>query len=157
MENRVLKLVRATEAAPPAGGGALVPFLVGALVLGSAGLAGWLGADEARRKVEVTTLAEQALQLALERGSDDPSVRRTLIDLRRTVGRRPLESRTRVVYASLVLALSTNQDEMQLAGFHAGRAAELSPVTVSVVRAATLEWIVEQALKNATKDRVRCL
>ncbi len=116
----------------------VAPLVLGALALGAAGLGTWLGADEARRTIEVTELAEAAVQLALERGSEDRQVRETLIDLRRTLGWRPLESRTRVVYASLILALSTRVEEMRLAGFHAGRAAQLSPVTVSVVRAATL-------------------
>ncbi len=116
----------------------VAPLALGALALGVAGLGTWFGADEARRKIEVAELAEDAVQLALQRGSEDRQVRETLIDLRRTLGWRPLESRTRVVYASLVLALSTQVEDMRLAGFHAGRAAQLSPVTVSVVRASTL-------------------
>jgi tetratricopeptide (TPR) repeat protein len=43
-----------------------------------------------------------------------------------------------VVYASLLLGLATEMEQMQLAAFHARRAATLAPVTVSVVRAAAL-------------------
>jgi tetratricopeptide (TPR) repeat protein len=108
------------------------------LVVAGALGATWLGADRARRKIEVRDLAEGALQTALARGSEDREVREALLDLRRTLGWRPLETKTRVVYASLVLGLSTRLEEMRLASFHAGRAAELAPVTVPVVRAAAL-------------------
>ena len=138
MEPTGLRLVTGRGAQGSARHFVVAPIVLGALALGVAGLGTGLGADAARRKVEVAQLAEAAVQLALERGSEDRQVRETLIDLRRTLGWRPLESRTRVVYASLVLALSTQVEDMRLAGFHAGRAAQLSPVTVSVVRASTL-------------------
>jgi len=138
VETPGLRLVTARGRQGPRHRFVVAPLVLGALTVGVAALGTWLGADEARRKIEVAKLAEAAVQLALERGSEDPEVRETLIDLRRTLGWRPLESRTRVVYASLVLALSTRIEDMRLAGFHAGRAAQLSPVTVSVVRAATL-------------------
>jgi len=114
------------------------PALLGLGVLGATLTATWLGADDARKVLEVQEMAEQTLQTALERGSEDHDVQGALVDLRRTLGWRPLESKTRVVYASLVLGLATRLDDMHLAAFHAGRAAELSPVTVSVVRAAAL-------------------
>jgi tetratricopeptide (TPR) repeat protein len=115
-----------------------VPAVLGVLVLAGALVATWLGADQARRKIEVRELAEGALQTALERGSEDSDVRAALVDMRRTLGWRPLESKTRVVYASLVLGLASRREDMQLAAFHADRAAELAPVTVPVVRAAAL-------------------
>jgi tetratricopeptide (TPR) repeat protein len=112
--------------------------LLGLLVVGASLAATWLGADDARRTIEVRELAEEALQTALERGSRDRDVRDALVDLRRALGWRPLESKTRVVYASLVLGLATRLEDMRLAAFHADRAADLSPVTVPVVRAAAV-------------------
>jgi len=138
METSELRLVTDADPERPQDRSVPAALLLGALALGAFGLSTWLGADEARRKVEVAALAEAAVQMALERGSEDPQVRETLIELRRTLGWRPLESRTRVVYASLVLALSARAEDAQLAGFQAARAAELSPVTVSVVHAAVL-------------------
>jgi len=137
VETRDLKLVSADrgEAARSRGG---APLALAALVLTAVVTATLGGADAARRKIEVRELAENALQMALDRGSADPEVQATLADLRGTLGWRPLESKTRVIYASLVLGLASSLDDMRLASFHAGRAAELSPVTVPVVRAATL-------------------
>jgi tetratricopeptide (TPR) repeat protein len=112
--------------------------LLGVLVVAGALLGTWLGADQARRKIEVRELAEGALQTALQRGSEDAEVRAALVDMRRTLGWRPLESKTRVVYASLVLGLASGREDMRLAAFHADRAAGLAPVTVPVVRAAAL-------------------
>jgi tetratricopeptide (TPR) repeat protein len=132
-----LRLVVAAEGRgrPPSRRAAL---LLGLFVLLAAVAATWLDAAEARRVVDVREAAETALQQALERGSDDPSVRGTLIRLRRTLGWRPLESKTRVIYSSLVLGLATRLEDMRLAAFHADRAAELAPVTVPVVRSAVL-------------------
>lgn len=139
MEARDLTLIRGDLGRPDRGDGArATPVVLGLVVLAAALLATWLGADRARRKIEVREIAEQAVQMALERGSTDAEVRATLVDLRRTLGWRPLESRTRVVYASLVLGLASRQEDMRLAAFHADRAAELAPVTVPVVHAAAL-------------------
>jgi len=139
LHTRELTLVPG-ETPRPARGGARrsTPALLGAFVLVAAGLATWLDAGKAREVVEVQDLAERTLQTALQRGSEDDAVRAALVDLRTTLGQRPLDSKTRVVYASLVLGLATRVDDMDLAAFHARRAAELSPVTVSVVRAAAV-------------------
>jgi tetratricopeptide (TPR) repeat protein len=96
------------------------------------------GADRARRPIDPVAQAEEASILALERGSRDEDVRRMLTDFRRRLSREPLDTRSRVVYASLLLGLSRNVADMQAAVFHAGTAAELSPVTVPVVRTAAL-------------------
>ena len=136
MEASELRLVPPVAAAVPL---RRLPALAwGLSLVGAAVLATLSGADEARREVEVRELAEQALKTALAEGSAAPEVRETLSGLRRTIGWRPLESKTRVVYASLVLGLSTRIEDMRLAAFHAERAATLAPVTVSVVRAAAL-------------------
>jgi hypothetical protein len=139
VEARELKLIPGERDRPARGGPwRATPAVLGLFVVGAALGATWLGADEARRTIEVRELAEDALQTALQRGSADRDVRDALVDLRRTLGWRPLESKTRVIYASLVLGLATRLDDMRLAEFHAGRASELSPVTVSIVRASAL-------------------
>ncbi len=132
-----------------AGGARSLALVLGLGILACALAATGLGADQARREIDIREPAEQALRTALARGSEDVEVRDTLVALRRTLGWRPLESRTRVVYASLLLGLSTRLEEMQLAGFHARRAAELAPVTVSVVRAAALVLAHTGALETA--------
>lgn len=115
-----------------------LPPSIGALLLSLAMVATWLGADDARRTIDVREMANSAMETALRQGADDRQVRQTLTSLRDVIGWRPLESKTRVVYASLLLGLATDTEQMQLAAFHARRAATLSPVTVSVVRAAAL-------------------
>jgi tetratricopeptide (TPR) repeat protein len=134
MATPALKLV----AAPRREEGRSAARALGLLALLAMAVGTWRGADRARIKLEVRERAEAAVELALSRGSADPEVQATLVDLRRTLGWRPLESKTRVVYASLILGLATSLDDLRLAAFHAGRAAELAPVTASVVRAAAL-------------------
>ncbi len=107
--------------------------LVAAALLATA-----LGADAARRASDARGRADGALRLALERGNDDPTVRRELDDLRRPLGRRPLDSRTRVAYAAALSGLATTTRDLEAAAFHARTAASLAPVTVPVVRGAVL-------------------
>jgi tetratricopeptide (TPR) repeat protein len=94
------------------------------------------GADEIRTRLDPRKVAETTVQRALERGNRDPEVRAEVLDLRRVLGRSPLDSRTRVIYAGLLLNLCRNLDDTRAAAFHAGRAAELAPVTVPIVRGA---------------------
>jgi tetratricopeptide (TPR) repeat protein len=139
VQARGLKLITAAEDRPGLRGRTgRAPILLGLVVLAAAAAATWLGADRARQDIDVRALAESALATALERGSGDPEVHAALVDLRRTLGWRPLESKTRVVYGSLLLGLATRREDMALAAFHAARAADLAPVTVPVVRAAAL-------------------
>lgn len=109
-----------------------------ALLLGTASMATWLGAGETRRLSEASDEAETTVVRSVARGMDDPEVRQASVDLRRVVGRRPLDSRARVAYAGLLLARSRKVDDTRAAAFHARRAALLAPVTVPVVRSATL-------------------
>jgi len=138
VEARELKLVEGRGASASDRAPFRAPLVLGLLVVAAALLATWLDAAEARRTIDVRQLAEQALETALRRGSADIEVRKALVELRTTLGWRPLESRTRVVYASLLLGLATDIEDMQVAAFHADRAARLAPVTVPVVRAAAL-------------------
>ncbi len=135
MERPELRLVgsRADERPRPL----LVALLAGSLT--GAVLISWaVGADEARRPLPARTLAEAAVERALEQGNRDPQVRETLVLLRRALGRRPLDSRTRVAYASLLLSVTQHIDDTLAAASHAALAARLSPVTVPVVKIAAI-------------------
>ncbi len=101
-------------------------------------LATRVGANRARNPVDARTVARETVALALERGSDDPEVLSRVSELRRALGRRALDSRTRVAYASLLVALARQVEDARSAGFHAHHAARLAPVTVPVVRSAAL-------------------
>ena len=96
-------------------------------------------------------LASAAVRTALERGSSDDEVRSRLIRLRREISRRPLDGLTRTIYASLLQGLSRSVEDTRAAAFHAGLAAELSPVTVPILRVASLVLArsgeTEQALR----------
>jgi hypothetical protein len=70
------------------------------------------------------------------------------------LGRRPLDSRTRVAYAGLILALSDGPEALRLAAFHARRAAELAPVTLTVTRPAVLV-LAHAGEAEAARDLVR--
>ena len=110
-----------------------------AIALLLAGLAATaLGADDARRPVDPQSVAEEVSQLAIERGNRDAEVRSMLIGLRRELSWRPLDSRTRVIYASLLLGLSRSLADVEAARFHARQAAHNAPVTVPVVHTAAL-------------------
>jgi hypothetical protein len=136
LETPELKLIAAPD--PRTRVGSRTSLALCLILLAAGGLATLLGADQARVKVEAGEVADDALRLALERGIDDAEVQAALVHVRRTLGRRPLDARSRVVYASLLLGLSSSEDDIRLAAFHAGRAAELAPVTLSVVRPAAL-------------------
>ena len=138
MDTPPLKLITPDQVGEPVRARPAAPLALAALIFASAALATWLGAEPARRPIPARDLAEGALRLALERGNDDAEVRATLLALRRTLTRRPLDSRTRVVYASLLLGLARRVEETGIAAFHARRAAELAPVTVPVARSAAL-------------------
>ncbi len=135
MERNGLKLVerdgRGTRGSRPA-------FLVGTGLLVAALLATAFGAGAARDPVDSLDLAQQALVHALERGNEDPGVRETLLELRESLRRRPLDSGTRVIYAGLLLSLCRRLDDTRAPAFHADLAARLSPVTVPIVVRAAL-------------------
>ncbi|HXV75989.1 MAG TPA: tetratricopeptide repeat protein [Candidatus Polarisedimenticolaceae bacterium] len=123
--------------ADAAGVGTRAPVpLVGLLVILAAAAASGLGADRARVKPEPREIARRALATAMEHGSDAAAVRDDLTRLREDLARRPLDSATRVAYASLVLGLARGPDDLAVADFHARLATRISPVTVPVVRAA---------------------
>jgi tetratricopeptide (TPR) repeat protein len=111
--------------------------LVGAILL-LAGVSTWLGADIARTPIEATRLAEATLRDAIASGNDEPSVNARLVDFRLAISNRPLDSKTRVAYASLMLGLSRRLDDLAVAAFHARLAARFAPVTLPVVRPAAL-------------------
>jgi tetratricopeptide (TPR) repeat protein len=104
------------------------------LVTGAA--ATLLGADRAREPLVARERASVALERALEQGNDAPEVTAALVELRTTLSRRPLDSKTRIAYAGLLLGLSRQLRDADVAAFHARRAADLAPATLSVVRPA---------------------
>lgn len=129
--------VRPSHPEPPRWNAALA----GLAVLIVATFATLFNADGARLRLDAQEVARETVQLALQRGSDDPEVRAALIDLRREVYENPLDARTRVNYAALLLSLSFSLDDTRASSFHARVAAEQSPVTVPVVRTAALALI----------------
>jgi tetratricopeptide (TPR) repeat protein len=135
---------------PPNRRTAAVGWTAGLLAL--ALLATALGADRARRSTDARGRADGALRLALERGNDDPTVRRELQDLRRPLARRPLDSRTRVAYAAVLAGLATTTRDLEAAAFHARAAASLAPVTVPVVRGAVLVLVRSGSIEPALES-----
>jgi hypothetical protein len=111
---------------------------IAAAVLGSGAAATAVGVERARHPIEPRETARRALELSLERGSDDSQVREMLLELRSSLGRRPLDSSTRVVYAALLLNLGRQLSDRQAAAHHALRAADLAPVTVPIQRLSVL-------------------
>jgi tetratricopeptide (TPR) repeat protein len=97
-----------------------------------------LGADAARAPADSLARASAILERALREGPRSASVLRDVRELRARLGARPLDGRTRVAYASFLLELAEADDDLPAATFHARRAAAMAPVTVPVVRAASL-------------------
>jgi len=135
MEKRNLKLIRDRRAVLS---NRLAVWLIALLLTAAALVSSLNGADRARQRFDPRDLAESALLQALSQGSDNRQVLAKLHELRGVIGRRPLDSRTRVVYASLLLSLSRSSSDLIVPAFHARVAASLSPVTVPVVRVAVL-------------------
>jgi len=117
--------------------GRLAVLLLASGVALAALIALLVGSDPVRYPLAARDVAERALRQALEHGSADEGVRASLVTLRASLGRRSLDSRTRVIYADLLLALTRSLDDTAAAAAHASRAAELAPVTVPVVRRAS--------------------
>jgi tetratricopeptide (TPR) repeat protein len=104
-----------------------------------AALAGTLvGADRARDAPRPIDTAREALFRVLDQGPSDPGVLELLGSLRLQIGQRPLDARTRALYAALLLEMAMGPQDWPAPAFHARRAANLAPVTVPVVRAAAL-------------------
>lgn len=129
---RLTVVEAATGADRPAGRRAAL--LIGGCAL-LAALAGTLGgAERARRPIESKDLARRTIRLAIESGVAEPEVGVALRSLRDELGLRPLDARTRAVYATLLIGVGRTVEQTRLAAFHAARAADLAPVTVPVVR-----------------------
>lgn len=136
MVDRELRLVGPGEIRPRRAATPAVALGVAALTLGAALCATILGADVARRPADPRADADATLNLALERGADDPSVRSNLRAMRRRLGSQPLDSRTRVAYAAALAGLATSTHDLDAAAFHADVAARGAPVSVPVIRGA---------------------
>ncbi len=131
MRPRRPTLIRETGA--PLGSGSRAGIPLAALLIGFAAAASLLGAATAREPIRPRELAAAAAEETLVHGSDSTGVREALVQLRRRVSRSPLDSKTRVTYAGLLLGVSRRVEDTRAAAFHAARAAELAPVTLSVV------------------------
>jgi tetratricopeptide (TPR) repeat protein len=94
------------------------------------------GAGSARQPILVDELANQIIERTLIHGSDDATVRSMLVEIRREIGRRPLQSRTRVTYSAVLLSLSKQLADLTAVSFHASQAARLSPTTVPILQIA---------------------
>ncbi len=110
-------------------------ILLAASLVAFAALATLLGAGASRKPIRPQDLAARAAEETLIHGSDSETVREALVQLRRRVSRSPLDSKTRVTYAGLLLGVSRRVEDTRAATFHAARAAELAPVTLSVIGA----------------------
>jgi len=113
-----------------------------------------LGADVARRPIEPRELGRRTIRLAIESGTGDPEVRDALRALRDELVLRPLDARTRAVYATLLIGVGRTIEQTRLAAFHAARAAALAPVTVPVVRYAA-HVLVRAGDTGASQELVR--
>jgi tetratricopeptide (TPR) repeat protein len=135
-----LKLVRGPERASSTrsshGRGSAV--VLGSLAIGALVAGTLLGADRARSPSRLQASAQETLFRILERGPHDSEVLAALRNIRSEMGRRPLDAFARVVYAALVLEMSSGNSYCEVATFHARRASELAPVTVPVVAPASI-------------------
>lgn len=146
-----LKLAPAVGWSAPQGQVARWPgFLIGGICLAAASLATFLGADAARRPAPTPERALETVSVALAQGNESPEVREAVRSFRSQLGARPLDSATRVLYASVLLELASRAEDSAAPAFHARRAATLAPVTVPIVSAAALVLVrsgePEQAL-----------
>lgn len=138
MERTDLRLIPAPRAEGVPRSRRIAAALTGSLVLFAGLLATGLGADRARRPFRGGEMAQRALDSAFREGREAPEIRETIRALRTEVGRRPLDARTRVLYASVLLEFASDESEAAAAAFHARQASEVAPVTVPVVRQAAL-------------------
>lgn len=139
MEDRRLKLVAARAHDGGSADRPLAAIGLALILAACAAVATWIGVRPAREPIQAREMAESALQQALSQGS--ASARSILVEMRSTLGKRPLDSNTRAVYANLLLGFSRRFDDRHAAAFHAELAAELAPVTVPVVRVASIVLI----------------
>ncbi|ANM29271.1 hypothetical protein ABI59_06225 [Acidobacteria bacterium Mor1] len=95
------------------------------------------GADRARQPVEAKDLVRSTILQAIEVGTEDQTVRDALLAMRQELARRPLQAKTRAIYAMLLFGAGRDDEALEAAAFHARLAAGQAPVTVPVVRYAT--------------------
>jgi hypothetical protein len=115
---------------------ALPVVLIAVFFLATTVFATLSGAHQARQPIPVDELANQIIERTLAHGSDDATVRAKLIEIRREIGRRPLQCRTRVTYSALLLSMSKQTADLPAVSFHASQAARLSPTTVPILQIA---------------------
>ena len=101
-------------------------------------LATWRGADRSRAPLDARKHVQVTLAEALAHGNRSPDVLHKLQLLRAQLGRRPLDSKSRVQYAALLLAMTRTLNDTRASAFHARLAADLAPVTLPVIELAAL-------------------
>ena len=119
-------------------------------LVGTAALATLRGADRSRAPLDAAQHVTDTLKQALAKGNRSPEVLANLRRLRAELGRRPLDSKSRVRYAALLLSMTRSRNDTRAAAFHARVAAELAPVTLPVVELAAL-------IQAASGDRAEAL
>jgi tetratricopeptide (TPR) repeat protein len=127
---------------------------LGGAVLLFALLATALGADRSRVAFDPAEAVSQALLDVPPGGTATAELRSAAISLRRRLGSSPSDARTRAIYAGTLLELDARPATARAASFHAGRAADLSPVSVPVVSGSAIVLAsageVEKALELST-------
>lgn len=135
--------LRVVEPAPPAAPPRVrrLGAFARAGALAALGLLAWTVAGlnaprEARVPRDPAGDTRALLEDILERGAGRPEVAAELRALRESLGRRPLDARTRSLYAVALLGAASDLEDLAAAEAHARRALETAPVTLSVVRRA---------------------
>lgn len=105
-----------------------------ALLLAAIGVSAAVDVSAARRPLEVPERALALIEIERERGRDSSEFEHGVAAFQRQLASRPLDSKTRSAYAAAALGISRRIDETAVARFHALAAADLAPVTGSVVR-----------------------
>jgi tetratricopeptide (TPR) repeat protein len=107
-------------------------------LVGTAAVATLRGADRSRSPLDARKHVADTLTQALAEGNRSEGVLNNLRRLRIELGHRPLDSKSRVRYAALLLSMTRTFEDSQAASFHARAAVELAPVTFPVVELAAL-------------------
>ena len=121
MDTPELKLVRSMDSPALRRRERVASLALGSLALACAILATLGGADGAREDFDSVETGREVFVQMLEQGADSPEVQAAIVDLRRRIGERPLDTRTRAIYAWLLLEAS-GSGQADAACFHAARA-----------------------------------
>lgn len=133
----------------PRRGAALAMF---GAVAAAAVLATLLGADRGRRPLQPLDLGVRGERAAAVGGAASPEVRDVLRTLRAHLGERPLDAAARLAYAGVLREAAAGSDGIDVAIFHAERAAATAPVTAGL--AGTAARILARSGRPETAARI---